>query len=71
MSKQSTFGNTYVSEAKADARCDAEIIEQKTHEHRRCKNRAQIVVISDNNPITQYYCKVHAKETWLEMADLE
>lgn len=70
-SHQSTFGRIAVNEHTGTRRCDGCTGFNEDGTPNRCQNTASIGIMRERTGIAEFYCKIHAKDTWLEMADID
>lgn len=72
-SKQTTFGgvtvNKYNGQFGGERGCDASVDTDGDGTPVRCSNNASYVILRKLNGMAEFYCRVHAKDTWKEMAN--
>jgi len=69
--KQQTFGNISVNKYNGDRGCDECLRFNEDGEPVRCGNSASYAILRHKEGLTFFYCKIHAKDTWVEMANSE
>lgn len=68
-SKQSTLAEAEVRKTDRPTGCEHTVIDGDTGNYRPCGISAHIVVMNSLERGNSYYCKTHAKDTWLEMVE--
>lgn len=66
-SQQATIGEVYVNEYDGNRNCDSVVDFGKDAKPIKCSNTAAIVIHRKINGFSEFYCKTHAMDTWLEM----
>jgi hypothetical protein len=70
-SQQSTFGRIAVNEDTSSRRCDGCTGFHEDGSPKRCDNGSAIVIFRERTGVAEFYCRIHAKDTWLEMAGVD
>lgn len=72
-SRQATFGkitvNEYNGEFGGKRGCDECVGTGDNGLPVKCSNNASYVILRHKTGIAEFYCKTHAKDTWIEMAN--
>lgn len=68
--KQTQFGSTKVVKHNGKIPCDCEVSSPEDSERKICGNTA-VIAIENRDVGTRFFCRIHAKETWLRMAGVE
>lgn len=65
--EQETFGNVSVNQYSGDRRCDSITGIDEDGNPERCKNTAGLTILRRGG-IAEFYCGIHTKDVWDEMA---
>ena len=65
--KQSTFGRISITKYKGERTCDACTGYKGNGEPKRCTNTAKYAVLRHVTGMSEYYCKIHAKDSWQDI----
>lgn len=67
--KQTSFGEVLINKYKGKYSCDKCTGYDATGKPITCGNNASITIHRKMTGQSEFYCKVHAKETWMEEID--
>lgn len=70
-SRQTTFSSIAVTEHAGDRRCDGAVGYHGDGTPKRCNNTASIGIMRERTGVAEFYCRIHSKDTWVEMAGLD
>lgn len=66
---QESFGNVSVNKYNGSNRCDRCVGYKGNGEPMRCTNTASIAILRHYTGVAEFYCKIHSKDSWVEMAE--
>lgn len=70
-SRQTTFGKVSVNSYTGDRECDACTGYDGNGEPKKCTNTASYTILRHLTGVAEFYCEIHAKDTWKDMCNNE
>lgn len=67
--KQTTFGDISANLYRGERECDGCTGFDDNGDPQKCTNSAHITILRHATGVAEFYCKVHSKDTWIEMAE--